>query len=84
MRGWLLSALLLFSIPTFADDAAQQLFEARCATCHQLPEPSMLNAQQWQRVMLTMQKRMQHSDITPLTEAEFSLIHGYLEQAAND
>ena len=83
MRCLLLVAGLLLATPSYADEAkldGQSLFEVRCALCHQLPEPSMLNQRQWIRVMETMQKRMQQADMAPLSEGEFNAIIAYLEQ----
>jgi cytochrome c5 len=60
------------------------LFEARCPLCHQLPEPSMLKLDQWQRSLKTMQKRMQTFGMSPLTEAEFQQVLAYLATQARD
>ncbi len=54
------------------------LFEARCAVCHQLPEPDMLTPKQWKRLLLLMQKRMQQAGMPPLDEEEFARVHDYL------
>ncbi len=54
------------------------LFEARCAACHQLPEPDMLTANQWKRLLQLMQKRMQQAGMPPLDEEEFAQVHAYL------
>ncbi|MCF6280630.1 MAG: hypothetical protein L3J28_00215 [Candidatus Polarisedimenticolaceae bacterium] len=79
MRVILLITMLTLSSGVIADDGfAKKLFEARCTSCHQLPEPSMLNARQWKLVLQTMQTRMQHKEMTPLNEDEIELIHGYL------
>lgn len=79
MRIVLLVTLLALSSGTFADDGyAKKLFEARCTSCHQLPDPMMLNAKQWGIVLQTMQQRMQHKKMAPLNEEEIKLIHGYL------
>ena len=59
-------------------EPARQLFEGRCAICHQLPEPDMLNARQWRMVMITMQKRMQQSNMPALTDDEFQFVLDYL------
>ncbi len=54
------------------------LFEARCAVCHQLPEPDMLNPGQWKRLLLLMQKRMQQAGIPPLDNEALTLVYDYL------
>ncbi len=78
MRAILLVACLAFSSGALADDFSKKLFEARCSICHQLPEPMMLNAKQWKIVLLTMQQRMQHLKMAPLSEDEFKTVHDYL------
>ena len=77
---WIVVILMLwmFGNAVANDEPARQLFEGRCAICHQLPEPDMLNARQWRMVMTTMQKRMQQSNMPPLTDDEFQLVLNYL------
>jgi hypothetical protein len=70
-----------------ADEAATEqgkaLFEARCGgLCHQLPEPDMLRARQWTRVLQTMQLRMKQVGMTPLSEAELAQVSHYLSAHA--
>ena len=87
MRAMLLLLLLTFASQIGAEttiDPGQPLFEGYCATCHQLPDPQMLNGRQWKMVMLTMQKRMQQANMTPLSDEEFQLILNYLQQARDD
>lgn len=57
---------------------AKSLFEGRCQMCHQLPEPSMLNAKQWRLVLGTMQHRMQQAGVPPLTAEETDMLVDYL------
>lgn len=54
------------------------LFEARCAVCHQLPEPDMLKPKQWKHLLLLMQKRMRQADMPPLDDEEFAQVYDYL------
>jgi mono/diheme cytochrome c family protein len=75
---------LLFSMAAMAEEPGRPLFEARCATCHQLPEPDMLNPKQWRMVMQTMQKRLSQNDLPPLTDEEFSQVLSYLTQQAGE
>ena len=86
MRTRFLIPLLLLPVTLQAEtqNEGKVLFESYCNLCHQLPEPDMLNAKQWQRVMETMQTRMQQADISPLNEDEFAAILGYLEQQIDD
>lgn len=63
--------------------AGEILFEARCGDrCHQLPEPGMLTAKQWQQVLITMQKRMEQAKMPPLIDSEKTLLLSYLAQYA--
>jgi mono/diheme cytochrome c family protein len=80
MRVILLIILLAVSQSSFAEDEGfpKKLFEARCSNCHQLPEPSMLNARQWKIVLQTMQQRMQHIKMAPMSKDEIETIHGYI------
>lgn len=75
------------AIAADAQDTIEQgkiLFEARCPVCHQLPEPSMLKLKQWQRLLTTMQKRMQQAGMSPLSDSEFQQVLDYLATQARD
>ena len=61
---------------------AKSLFEGRCQMCHQLPEPSMLKPKQWKLILTTMQQRMQHASVPPLTEDETERLLEYLSARA--
>ena len=81
--------LLATSLATTAEaqedvEKGKALFESRCPLCHQVPEPSMLKLKQWRRSLLTMQKRMQQSGMSPLSEAEFQQVLAYLATQARD
>ena len=87
MTGWL---LLAAATGVQAADGGlneleaqgKELFEIRCGICHQLPEPDMLTAAKWKRLLQLMQKRMQQVDMLPLNEEEFAQIHAYLSSQA--
>jgi uncharacterized membrane protein len=64
------------------DAYAKSLFEGRCQMCHQLPEPDMLTAKQWKLILMTMQQRMQHASVPPLTEDETERLLEYLTPRA--
>ena len=77
--------LSVFAMPLMAAESNENavLFEQRCGSgCHQLPDPGMLKAKQWQRVMITMEKRMSQAGMAPLTEDERERLLGYLAQHA--
>lgn len=86
----LVAVTLASAVPSVAAEAqgdieqGKILFEARCPVCHQLPEPSMLKPDQWQRSLSTMQKRMQTFGVSPLTETEFQQVLAYLATQARD
>lgn len=56
------------------------LFGARCIMCHQLPDPGMLNIQQWRFIISRMQKRMALKAIPELPANEVDDILAYLRQ----
>ena len=78
----ILTTIVLFSPSGYAatnNSNGKQLFEVRCGgLCHQLPEPDMLKAKQWRKVILTMQKRMQQSGMPALNQTEFNDLLQYL------
>jgi mono/diheme cytochrome c family protein len=78
----LLSTPLALAAAEADSDAGKVLFEARCGLCHQLPEPSMLKLPQWQRLLQTMQLRMQQSGMAPLTQQELQQLLAYLAMQA--
>ncbi len=85
MRCLLLATLLLLTQLLWAEetnDAGENLYKSRCGMCHQLPEPGMLTAKQWRIVLETMQKRMGHIKMPPLSEGERTLILDYLGRQA--
>ncbi len=90
MRVLLLLVLLLVASLSGAEPDAsftldgELLFKGRCAVCHQLPEPEMLNPRQWAWVIKTMQTRMQQANIVPLSEDEVAAIMRYLELQTDD
>ena len=64
--------------PAEREAYAKSLFEGRCQMCHQLPEPGMLKPQQWKLILTTMQQRMSHANVPPLTEDETERLLEYL------
>ena len=85
MRSLLLATLLLSTQLLWAEetnDAGENLYKSRCGMCHQLPDPGMLTAGQWKIVLETMQKRMGHIEMPPLSGSERTLILDYLGRQA--
>ncbi len=79
----LTTSLLLLSATIAAEpDPGETLYRSRCGLCHQLPEPNMLTAKQWRIVLETMQKRMGHIEMPPLSKSEREQILGYLGKHA--
>ncbi len=84
MRILLSIALLaLFSAtPASEPDPGETLYKSRCGLCHQLPDPEMLTSRQWRIVLETMQKRMGHIEMPPLSAEEREQILAYLSRRA--
>jgi mono/diheme cytochrome c family protein len=61
-----------------AEVSGKDMFAARCALCHQLPEPGMLKAKQWSFIVETMQQRMQQANMPQLNEQEKESILEFL------
>ena len=85
--GLILAAMPLFIVQADEVDAersadSKSLFEGRCQMCHQLPEPSMLNPNQWKLILGTMQQRMQQAGVPPLTEEETKMVLEYIDTQA--
>ena len=68
--------------PAEREAYAKSLFEGRCQMCHQLPEPDMLRPKQWKLILTTMQQRMQHASVPPLTADETERLLEYLSERA--
>ncbi len=62
--------------------SARDSFLLHCTLCHQAPEPEMLKFKQWKFVMMTMDQRMEQSNIPPLSEEERAEIMAYLKEHA--
>ncbi len=84
MRCLLMTAALLLVQPLWAEnsDPGENLYKSRCDMCHQLPDPEMLTAGQWKIVLQTMQKRMGHIEMPPLSLGERQKILTYLSKHA--
>jgi len=67
---------------SISGEEAGALFSSRCSMCHQLPEPGMLKAKQWQLILVTMQQRMQQANVPPLQVQEREMILEYLTARA--
>lgn len=63
---------------------AEDIFVTRCALCHQLPEPAMLNIKQWKLIIKTMQLRMQQVGMPQLTDQESRLVLKYLAEQVRE
>ena len=80
MRLIVLFFLLSLSGGVMSEERGKQIFESRCATCHQLPDAAMLDPKQWRLVLMTMQKRMEKKGLPPLTDEEFDLVLDYVSK----
>jgi len=87
----LLTALMLLcvhAIPASAEEPgtgagapspAAAYFEARCALCHQLPDPRQFTPAQWRKVLAVMQLRLAQKGMMPLAEDEMKAIGDFLD-----
>lgn len=50
----------------------KNLFESKCANCHDLPNPKSYSAEKWQPIMISMQEKAAISD------AERTMIYKYV------
>ena len=57
-----------------------RLFRARCSTCHELPDLSGFRSEDMSRIVRTM--RDNNGAETVISEAEATVIVGYLEEMA--
>lgn len=82
MRDAVLMAVIIAALATSARaetvDEGAALFEARCALCHQIPNPAMLKPQQWDSILNVMQKRMEQKGMPQLPEEEVRAIREFL------
>ncbi len=85
-RALLAAGLLLFPVMAAAVEQSdgKALFEARCANCHQLPDPRQLKAAQWEKVLVVMQQRMKQSGMMAPDDEEMGAIRDYLRQEARE
>ncbi len=77
----LFAALAAAGFAETADDAAA-LFEARCALCHQIPDPAMLKQHQWDSILTVMQKRIEQKGMPQLPDDEMKVIREFLHNNA--
>lgn len=86
MKAALLTALFFAALTAAAlaetADEGEALFEARCALCHQLPDPAMLKPRQWDTVLTVMQKRMTQKGMPRLPDEEVNAIREFLHGRA--
>ena len=80
MRWIILIVLILLATAVTAEERGKQIFESRCAMCHQLPDTATLTPKQWRLVLMTMQKRMEQNGLPPLSEEEFDLVLDYVSK----
>ena len=83
MKYSLIIFFVLISASLHAEEAAvltgEQIFTTFCAdACHQAPDRSRLNPNQWRVVLNTMQTRMTSSGRAPLNEGQTLRLLEYL------
>lgn len=86
MKKAILFTILIASLSAAASaetaDEGAALFEARCALCHQIPDPAMLKPQQWDSVLAVMQKRIEQKGMPQLPDDEVEAIREFLRNNA--
>ncbi|MCF6336646.1 MAG: hypothetical protein L3J84_01660 [Gammaproteobacteria bacterium] len=65
-----------------ADSASAQLYQAKCAKCHNAPQPHAHTAQAWPAILHRMQMRMITKGATPLNKSELNAVLDYLQRYA--
>ncbi len=65
-----------------ADSVSAQLYQEKCARCHNAPQPHAYTAPVWPAILQRMQMRMQTKGATPLNENELNEVLGYLQRHA--
>ncbi len=86
MKATFLTVVFLAAMGTIgfaatADEGAA-LFEARCTLCHQMPDPAMLNAGQWDAILSVMKKRIEQKGMPQLPDDEIKTIREFLHSHA--
>ena len=77
----LFAALAAAGYAETADEGAA-IFEARCTLCHQMPDPAMLKAPQWDSMLAVMQKRIEQKGMPQLPDDEVKAIREFLHANA--
>ena len=65
-----------------ADSSSAKLYQAKCAKCHNAPQPHAHTARAWPAILQRMQMRMKTKGATPLNEDELSEVLDYLQRHA--
>jgi len=65
-----------------ADSPSAQLYQSKCARCHNAPQPHAHTARAWPAVLQRMQMRMRTKGATPLNKSELSEVLDYLQRHA--
>ncbi len=65
-----------------ADSASAKLYQAKCARCHNAPQPHAHTVQAWPAILQRMQMRMVTKGATPLNKDELSEVLDYLQRHA--
>jgi len=86
LLGFPLLAVLAACSPPLPDpqSAGAQIYQVRCATCHQLYVPSSMTGAMWEMQVARMQEEMLRRAVNPLTEQERYLVLSYLKAHAAD
>jgi hypothetical protein len=77
----LISSCIGLSIPDKRSSEAK-LYASKCNACHKAPDPDIAYYSQWERLILLMQRKINHKDMAPLSEQEWNIISAYIKKHA--
>lgn len=78
------SALTTVACSSLPESGSQdaKLYAARCGACHKPPNPKDNYIFQWERLITMMDRRILHTEMTPLTPQERDTLTAYLTRHA--
>jgi hypothetical protein len=57
-----------------------KLYVAKCVLCHSVPHPRRHTYEQWEHIIMVMEKQIEHKKMAPLTKDEKAAILEYLRK----
>lgn len=79
----LVAACSMFpNVPEGKGSADARLYVARCGECHKPVQPIKHTAEQWERLLTLIERRLDHLEMKPLTAQDQAQILAYLGRHA--